>query len=401
MRLSDTSGNGQLPLTDVKVVDLTQIAAGPFATMILGDFGAEVIKLEAVGRGDRSRSTDPSPKFFDALNRNKRSVAVNLKSEQGQSVVKRLLSDADVFIQNMKPGRIEKFNLAYEDVVDINPNLIYCSVTGFGSGSPYENVPAFDMLIQAMSGIMSMTGEADGPPTWSGLPSGDLAAALYAAQSIIVALYAQERGDIDGEWIEVPMYDAAISLIGLRIAYTFGHGEPFPRLGNSHPLTAPFGTFECDDGTILIAAGTETLWKSFCEALDCVELLDDERFETSEKRVEHRMELRDHVEPILASDTVEAWSDTLQSHQVPAGPIHDTESLLQDEHVQERKLHRRMERPGRSDADMIDNPVHFRNLCTELSIPPQLLGEETETVLSEYGYSDEEIADLQDSGAVE
>lgn len=401
MAHTDERAEGQLPLTGVTVVDLTQIAAGPFATMILGDLGAEVIKLEVVGRGDRSRSTGPRPEFFDTLNRNKRSVAVDLKSEGGRSVARELVREADVFIENAKPGRIEKFGLAYEDVAELNPGIVYCSVTGFGSGSPYEHVPAFDMLIQAMSGIMSMTGEADGPPIWSGLPSGDLAAALYAAQSIVVALYARERGTIEGEWIEVPMFDAAISLIGLRIAHTFGHGEPFPRLGNTHPLAAPFGTFECRDGTILVAAGTDTLWESFCEAIDREDLLEDDRFDSPDARVENRAELHREIEPVLSAGSVEEWTDRLQDDQVPAGPILDTKTVLEDEHVRQRKLHREMERPDRENADVIDNPVHFRNLRTELSIAPEEVGEDTERVLRQYGYSSEEIAELRDQGAIE
>jgi crotonobetainyl-CoA:carnitine CoA-transferase CaiB-like acyl-CoA transferase len=398
---SGTVNSGTLPLEDVTVVDLTQVLAGPFASMAFGDMGAEVIKIEAIGRGDRSRNIQPSPAYFDMVNRNKRSVALDLKREEGQDVARRLLSEADVFIESTKPGRAEAFNLGYEDVRELNPRLIYCSVTGFGHDSPYEDVPAWDMLIQAMSGIMSMTGEADGPPVWSGLPSGDLAAATYAIQSVLAALYARERGDIDGEWIEIPMFDAAVSWLSLRAGHSFGTGEPFPRSGTRHPSIAPFGAFECADDRLVIAAGTDSLWGDLCESLDRPELHDDDRFRTLEDRLENRDALVAELESILASRSREAWIERLHAHGVPAGPIHDTRSVWEDEHVRRRQLHRRMERDGREAADVIDHPVHFANLATHLETPPEKLGESTDETLERYGYTQSEIDHLRERNVVQ
>jgi crotonobetainyl-CoA:carnitine CoA-transferase CaiB-like acyl-CoA transferase len=393
--------SGVLPLEDVTVVDLTQVLAGPFASMTFGDMGAEVIKIEAVGRGDRSRSIQPAPTYFDVANRNKHSVALDLKSEEGQAVARRLLSEADVFIESTKSGRTEAYNLAYEDVRELNPELVYCSVTGFGHDSPYEDVPAWDMLIQAMSGIMSMTGEPDGPPVWSGLPSGDLAAATYAIQSVLAALYARERGVIDGEWIEVPMFDAAISWLSLRAGHSFGTGEPFPRSGTRHPSIAPFGVFECADEPLVVAAGTDSLWRDLCEAIDRPELYDDERFATVDDRLDNRDALVAELGSVLESRPREAWLKTLHGHNVPAGPIYDTCSVWEDEHVQRRNLHRRMERAGREDADVIDHPVHFANLATHLDTPPETLGESTDDVLERYGYPRTEIDRLREQNVVE
>lgn len=189
---SDGDGIGDAPLAGVRVIDLTQVVAGPYATMNLGDLGAEVIKVDAVARGDRSRGIEPTPAYFDAVNRNKHSLAVDLKMEAGRDLVRDLVADADVFIESMKPGRPETFGLAYKDLHVVNRNLIYCSISGFGRDSPYEDLPAWDLLIQAISGIMSVTGEADGPPLWSGLASGDLLAARYTTQSVLAALYARE-----------------------------------------------------------------------------------------------------------------------------------------------------------------------------------------------------------------
>lgn len=395
------SESGVRPLEGIVVVDLTQVLAGPFATQVLGDLGADVVKIEAVGRGDRSRSVSPIPEYFDTVNRNKRSVALDLKTEEGQAIAHRLLADADVFIESTKPGRTEAYDLAYETVREYNPDVIYCSISGFGHNSPYEDLPAWDMLIQAMSGVMSMTGEPDRPPVWSGLPSGDLAAAMYATQSVLGALYARERGLIDGEWIEVPMFDAALSWLSIRAGHSFGFDEPFPRDGHHHPSIAPFGTFECADGHLVVAAGTDSLWQSFCTAIDRPELADDERFVTLSDRVSHLDMLLDELQSVLLECTEAEWLERLHAHDVPAGPINDTLSVWDDEHVRRRQLHRRMERDGRDDADVIDHPVHFANLATRLDIPPQELGESTDHVLEELGYTESEISLLRERGVVE
>lgn len=227
----DSKRDGVLPLEGVRIVDLTQVLSGPFATMLLGDLGAEVIKVEAVGRGDRTRQVTLDPEYFDTVNRNKQSVAVDLKTERGQDVVWRMLEDADVLVENMKPGRMEKFNLDYESVSAENPRLIYCSISGFGPGSPYEDQPSIDLIPQAMSGVMSMTGYEDSPPVWSGLQSGDFSAAMYAVQGILAALLARERGAIEGEWMEVPMLDTTVSWVAPRASYTLGPASRSPAGG--------------------------------------------------------------------------------------------------------------------------------------------------------------------------
>ncbi|ELY50469.1 CaiB/BaiF CoA transferase family protein [Natronolimnohabitans innermongolicus] len=393
--------SGALPLEGITVVDLTQVVAGPFTTMMLGDLGAEVIKIEAVGRGDRSRSIQPNPAYFDSVNRNKHSVALDLKSDAGQRAAQRLIADADVFVESTKPGRAAAFNLDYETVSELNPELIYCSIVGFGRDSPYEELPAWDMLIQGMSGIMSITGEEGGEPLWSGLPSGDLIAGSYASQSVLAALYARERGRIDGEWIEVPMLDAAISWLTARAGHTFGSGDPFPRLGTHHPSIVPFGKYECADRPIIVAAGTADFWRGFCRAIDRPELLDDDRFATMDDRVDNRAELAEIVEPILRGEESDYWIDRFHAEDVPAGPIYDTKSVWDDDHVQRRALHKTMERDDRADADVIDHPVHFTALTTQLEVAPERLGESTDSILERHGYSPEEIETLREEGVLE
>ncbi|PSQ12894.1 formyl-CoA transferase [Halobacteriales archaeon QS_5_70_15] len=392
--------SGVLPLEDTTVVDLTQVLAGPFATMNLGDLGAEVIKIEAVGRGDRARGFGPVPEYYDTVNRNKRSVELDLKSEHGREVALDLLAEADVLVESTKPGRIEDFGLGYGSVREVSPDIVYCTITGFGEGSPYEGVPAWDMLVQAMSGIMSTTGTDGTPPLWSGLASGDLAAGTYATQSVLAALFARERGAIDSEWIEVPMLDAAVSWLSVRAGPTFGTGEPFPRFGTTHPSIAPFGVFECRDDAVVIAAGTPSLWRDLCTALDREELLEDGRFETMEDRVENRAAMRAELGETLGARSSEAVVSTLQADGVPAGPIHDTASVWDDPHVRERGLRRRMDREGRQDAEVIDHPVHYTELLATLRRAPEELGESTDDVLAAHGYSEGEIEALREDDVI-
>lgn len=389
------------PLSDVTVVDLTQVIAGPFATMMMGDMGADVIKVEATDRGDLSRQWQPRPEYFDTLNRNKRSVSVDLSTEQGQEVVRSLLEDADVFVENMKPGGMEKFNLTYEEVAKINPNIIYCSISGFGSDSPYDSLPAWDIIIQAMSGVMGITGEADGEPVWCGLPIGDLTAAQYTVHSVLASLYARDPDEDFSEHIEVPMMDSLVSLLTARAGHTFGTGESFPRAGTRHPTSSPFGVYDTSDGKIVVAAGTDGLWSSFCEALDRPDMVEDEGFNSQDKRLENREALMSEIESELTERSTDYWIEEMHGSSVPAAPINDTKTVWDNPHVQHRNLHRQMEREGMEDADVIASPIRFQNQDERMELPPPNLGEHTDEVLEEYGLDADEIEEFRQSGAIE
>lgn len=393
------------PLSDVTVVDLTQAVAGPYGSMTLADLGAEVIKIERPDMGDRMRGTPPSPEYFDTVNRNKKSVGIDLKSPGGQEAMKRLLEDADVFLENTKPGRTEKFGIGYEEVREINPNIIYCTIKGFGNGSPYEGTPAYGEIIQGVSGIMSMTGEPDGPPTWTGLVIGDLGASMYAVQSILAALRARETGKIEGDWIEISMLDVAKSLLCVRAGYTFGTGEPFPRSGARHPNWAPFDAFDCRDNAIMVGTSSEGQWQSLCHAIDRPDLIEEDRFAKRSGRLDNRDELSELLTSIFETKPASEWVEILREHEVPSGPIRDTKTVWEDAHEDARPLRRTMERDGKKDATVIDHPVHFEEMETgqggdAIRSPPPELGQDTDEVLKESGYTQSEIDALREEGNV-
>ncbi|MGM0604751.1 MAG: CaiB/BaiF CoA transferase family protein [Halobacteriota archaeon] len=394
----DSKDAGVRPLEGITIVELGQVVAGPFATMLLGDFGADVIKIERPGTGDLARTVTPAPEYFDTANRNKRSVTLDLKREAGREAARRLLADADAFLHNAKPGRIETFGLDYETVRELNPSIVYCDVTGFGEGSPYQDVPAWDMLIQAMSGIMSLTGREGEPPTWSGMASGDLAASMYATIAILVGLYARETGAIEGEFVEVPMLDAAITWLTPRAGYTFHHGTARPR-SERHTGLAPFGQFECADGRIVVAAGTDPLWRSLCAAIDREDLLEDDRFESVADRLENRPALIEELDGTLEADTRDAWLDRLHAEEVPAAPIYDTLEVWADEHVRRRALRRELPRES-GDATVIDNPLRFDRIASAARTAPPDLGADTEAVLRDRGFDDETLRILREEGVI-
>lgn len=398
------SSGSVTPLEGITVVDLTQVQSGPFASQMLGDLGAEVLKIEAVKRGDLSRGMSVSNRgseYFDVLNRNKQSIAIDLKDERGQEVVHSMLEDANVFIENAKPGSIEKFNLTYEQVAEVNSEIIYCSIAGFEAESEYGHIPAWDMLIQGMSGMMGITGEKEGGPLWSGLPIGDLAASLYAANSITTALYATEKGELSGEHIEVPMLDSLMSLLTTRAAHSFVNHEPFPRLGTYHPGLAPFGIYDTADGQIVIAAGSQGLWPSFCRGLEREGLIEDERFDSVDNRLENRAELRAIIQELLLEHTAEEWQEIMFDESVPVGKIQDTHSVWEDDYVQHRQLHQSIERTDGKEAHYIRSPPIFSTIADDLRSPPPVLGEHTDSILEQNGYTDDQITALREAGVVE
>lgn len=385
------------PLDEVVILDTTQILSGPFATMLLGDLGAEVIKVERLGVGDRARHLNHGSQYFDAVNRNKRSISVDLSRSAGQRLLDTLLAEADVFVENMSKSGAEKLRLTYDRTRGVSEDIIHCSVKGFRTGSIHEAYPSLDIVPQAMSGLMSITGTTDGPPEWPKLQIGDLSTALYAVQAILAALYARELGVIDGEFVEIPMLDATVSLMAARASYTFATDEPFPR--GSYPPAAPAGVFECSDGYIAMLVAWDDAWDRLVTALGTPPALDVEAFGTSEQRVANAERLDAVLNDLLATEPVAHWLEVLQDHSVPVAPVYDTKDMWDDDYIGDLRV--RMEREGGPDAEVVDNPFHFETLSADVRTPPEGRGESTDAVLDDFGLSSDRIDDLRDDGVIE
>lgn len=390
-------------LDDVRVLDLTQVVAGSFASMSLADLGADVLKVERPETGDLGRSNPPfvggQSSYFAAVNRNKRSIAVDLSTEDGQSVIRDIAREADVLVENHPPGRLEGFGLGYEDLRAVNEALVYCSITGFGQTGPYADIPALDMVAQALSGHMSLTGPADGPPFRAGLPIGDLTAASYAVQSILAALYRRESSG-EGEYIDVSMTDSLISWLTVRAGYTFATDQAYPRTGNELKEFVPYNVYETADGYLAVIVATERHWRQLCEAIDRAELATDERFATVEARRERRAEVNELLAGALSSKSAEAWFDRFAEYGVPSAPVRDTRSVWADDHVQVREMRRPMSIDG-ADFWAIDYPAKFDGTETDLRYGVPELGEHTLEALQEIGYDDDRIESLLSEGILD
>lgn len=390
------------PLEDVSILDVTQVLAGPFASMMLADLGAEVVKVENPSGGDIGRSNPPfvggQSAYFSVLNRNKESIALDLTSEEGQNLFLELATEADVIIENYTPGRMREFDIDYETVADLNEDIIYCSVTGFGQSGPYSEYPALDVVVQAMSGNASITGPPDGGPYRSGIPIADIAGSMYAVQSVLSALYHKERTG-EGQRIDVSMLDGLISWLTVRAGYTFGTKEPYPRMGNELDEFVPYGVYETKDSHIAIVATRGHHWRELCRALDREEWIEDSPFESIEARRDNRGQLRDAIENDLRERTSSEWFELFAAHGIPAGPIYNTKEVWEDEHVKSRDLVESIQVED-TDLNVLKHPVKFSTFDSEIEKGIPLLGEDTELVLKKLGYTDAEIDELVSAGIV-
>lgn len=376
---SDTSN---APLEDVRVVDCTQMLSGPFATQMLVDMGADVVKIERPGRGDITRSVgsgigdSPFTAYFASLNRGKRSVELDLSSEAGSAAFERLVETTDVLVENYRPGTMERWGVGYDDLRSANEDLVYCSISGFLEG-PYRELPAFDMVVQALAGSMSITGEENGPPARPGIPIGDICAGTYAVVGITTALYSGS-----GQYIDVPMFEGLVSWLTERAGRTFTTGEPYPRQGTVHPSLAPYRAFEASDGWFAVAIASENTWTEFCDAIGRPALTDDERFETNNDRVEHRDELTEILAPVFGERTNDEWFELFRRHELPGAPVQNTVEVFEDEHLRAS---------GSLDDLTIDGvelpfpicPIEFSGFGKRSGLRPPRLGEHTEAVLSD------------------
>lgn len=355
--------------------------AGPFATQLLADLGAEVVKIERAGYGDITRTTGPTvgdsgiTAYFASLNRGKRSVELDLSSEAGAAAFESLAETADVLVENYRPGTMEKWGLGYEEISAINPEIVYCSISGFLEG-PYRDLPAFDMVVQALGGSMSITGQEDGPPVRPGIPVGDVCAGMYAVVGIVTSLYGG-----GGEYVEVPMFEGLVSWLTERAGRTFVTDEPYPRLGTAHPTLAPYRAFETADGWFAVAIASDNVWESFCAAIDRPDLLEDDRFATNDDRVENREQLRSELEALFRERSSEKWFSLFREHELPGAPVRNTRELFEDDHLCESGVLDDLE-VGGVEFPYPLCPIQFSEATTRSGHGPPQLGEHTEAVLS-------------------
>jgi formyl-CoA transferase len=386
------------------VIDLSRVVSGPYCTMTLGDMGAEVIKIEEPGRGDESRGFGPpflggeSP-YYLSVNRNKRSCTVNLKHEAGRGIVWRLIAGADVVIQNFRPGAVARLGLDYEAVAGRHPRVVYCSISGFGDGGPDASRPGYDLIVQGESGLMDLTGEADGPPTRVGTSIADLASGLMAAQGILLALYARQTTG-RGQQVRVAMLDAVASLLTYNTGIYFASGESPTRRGNDHPSVVPYQTLRAKDGWINLGVANDSLWKRYCDAVERSDLRDDPRFATAPARVEHRQALIPIIEALTAVRTVGEWMDLLGAAGVPCGRIRNVAEVCTNPQLVERGKVVERPHPTAGAVKMIGQPIELSETPARIETAPPLLGEQTDAVLREAGYSETEIRAFRANGAV-
>ena len=373
-------------LAGTRVLDLTRVLASPFASMILGDLGAEVLKVELPGSGDEARGFGPfldgESAYFNSVNRGKKSLTIDLRKPQGQELARRLAGSCDVLVENFRPGSMARFGLDYETLHALYPGLVYASISGFGQTGPYAQRPAYDIIIQAMSGMASITGVEGQPPVRVGSSIADLSAALYSVIGILAALGgARETGE--GQHIDVSMLDCQVALLESAIARYDVTGEVPKPLGSRHPTITPFQFFEAADGYMVVAAGNDRLWQRLCETLGIDELAGDRRFDSNAKRTDNHVEL----EPLLAAaftrGTVEEWCAKLGEAGVPCGPILNIAQVVADPQIAAREMIVRVEHPGSLEFAMPASPLRFSRDPTVEPRPAPGLGSDTEAVLRE------------------
>lgn len=372
-----------LPLEGVRVLDLSRVLAGPYATMLLADLGADVIKVEHPERGDDTRGWGPpfvgeESAYFLSVNRNKRSIAVDLKSEEGFERIKKLAENADVLIENMRRGALEKLGLGYEAVKENNPDIVYCSITGFGPG-PDEDSPGYDFLIQARAGIMGITGWPDGEPTKVGVAIADMVCGLYASNAILAALHRRsETGE--GTRIEVPLFESTLSWLGNRAQEFLVTGEDTGRMGNEHPTLVPYQTFETKDKTIAVAVGNDAQFVRLCRAIGRGDLAEDERFTKNSGRVENRGELTPELQKTFSQKASDEWIEEVRGAGVSCGPVNSLADVFEDGHVRESGILRDdIEHPAAGMLRLLSSPILMDGERPGIRRPPPTLGEHTDT----------------------
>jgi formyl-CoA transferase len=393
------------PLQGIRVVEVGSVIAAPLASMILSELGADVVKVENVERGDDARFLGKTVKgeslYFFNYNKNKQSIAVNLKDERGREILLRLVEKADVLVENFRPGVMERLGLSYRELKKVNKGLIYCSISGFGQYGPYSQLGGYDLVVQAMSGLMYLTGRPEDEPMRTGVPIMDILAAYGAASAILAALYARTKTG-EGVYIDASLFEAGVAAMGQWITTYLGSGEVPVRFGNKYPPIAPYEVFRVKDGYIVVAVANEAQWQRLCKALGREDLLNDPRFSDNQKRVmrENRQALSTELEKTLSQRTGREWLDILWRESIPAGPVNTVKEIVEDKHLAARNTLLKVSHPVLGEILCVRTVPLYDDVKPSVRRPPPLHGQHTYEVLRELGYSDEEILRLEAEGVV-
>jgi len=387
-------------LDGIRVLDLTRALAGPFCTLMLGDNGADVIKVEIPGSGDDTRKWGPpfigeESAYYLSINRNKRSLTLNLQDAQAQEVFMKLAQDIDVVVENFTPGVMGRFGLDYDAVKAVNPKVVYCSISGFGQDGPYRNRPAYDQIMQGVGGLMSITGEPDGEPQKIGIAVTDIGAGMWSAFAIMAAL--NHRGKTgEGQYIDISMLDAQVAWLTYQAAFFFANGEAPKRMGAAHPTLVPYQAFMCKDGKYInVAVGSERIWERFCQGMEREDLKDHPDYATNSVRVNNRGAMVSMLQEIFLTRPVAEWVKDLQAANVPCGPINDLADVFADPQVLARNMYLEMAHPTLGSIKQTGLPIKFSLTPGGLDRHPPLLGEHNQEILKSLGYSEADVQSLK------
>ena len=391
-------------LENICVIDLTRVLAGPYCTMMLGDLGADIIKIEVPSRGDDTRHWGPpftkggESAYYLSANRNKRSMTLNLKSEEGLEILKKLIAKGDVLVDNFKTGTLSRWGLDYETLQEIRPGLIYCTVTGYGYTGPYSSRPGYDLIVQATGGFMSITGPENGDPSRAGVAIADISTGMFAANAILAALYSREQTG-KGQRIDMSLLDSQVALLSYAATNYFVSGSITNRLGNAHPNIVPYQSFKARDMHFVLAVGNDKQWEIFCKSINKPEWVDDEKYSTNALRVNNRKQLIDQLSKLFATQNAGYWLEIFDKVGLPSGPINELDKVFENEQIKSREMQIELPHSIDNKVTLLNSPIKIPTSPTKTHKAPPTLGEHTEEILKEkIGLDQDTVARLRDEG---